>query len=342
MLRRARMSARSRPDDAAGRIARRTSPLSRGRSPGGPSLERRTIHVRGSCRSRRAEFPDQRAVSGGTASRTVARRAAAARGRADRRRSWSSPRGAAVHRATDRAAGDVRRPGRHRHRERPPVRGAGASATAESDRGAGAADGDRRGAAGHRLVADRPAGGARRHRRERRAAVRAPSDARIYRRRRRLARSSCGGASGSPRMRRSVQATSDAAESATPSRSGRPSTGGPIHVPDVADRAETSIPTSARCQQLRPAHDARRSPLLREGEPSACSSSSARGAARSRPRRSRCWRRSRTRRSSPSRTPGCSRSSGADARADPLGRGAAGARRGRPGGQRRRSTSRRC
>ena len=44
---------------------------------------------------------------------------------------------APVHRAADRAAGDVRGPGRDRHRERPPVPGAGA-ATCASGRAAGA------------------------------------------------------------------------------------------------------------------------------------------------------------------------------------------------------------
>ena len=51
-------------------------------------------------------------------------------------------RGRPVHRPRDRAAGDVRRPGRHRHRERPAVRGAGA-AQRRPERGAGAADRDR-------------------------------------------------------------------------------------------------------------------------------------------------------------------------------------------------------
>ena len=60
-----------------------------------------------------------------------------------------------VHRAADRAAGDVRRPGRHRHRERPAVRGAGAAQRA-ARRGAGAADRHRRGAARHRRLTDRP------------------------------------------------------------------------------------------------------------------------------------------------------------------------------------------
>ena len=89
----------------------------------------------------------------------------------------------AVHRAADRAAGDVRGPGRHRDRERPAVRGAGAAQRRASGeqppghRGAGAADGHGRGPARHRLVADRPAARPRRHRRQRRASVAAPSDA---------------------------------------------------------------------------------------------------------------------------------------------------------------------
>ena len=63
-------------------------------------------------------------------------------------------------------AGDVRRPGRHRDRERPAVRGAGAAERRASgeppagQRSPGAADGDRRSAAGHRLLADRPHDGA--------------------------------------------------------------------------------------------------------------------------------------------------------------------------------------
>ena len=91
------------------------------------------------------------------------------------RRSYSD-RGPAVHRARDRAAGDVRGPGGDRHRERPAVRGAGAAqrrASGEQSpghRGAGAADRHRRDPAGDRLLADRPPAGAGGHRRERRAA----------------------------------------------------------------------------------------------------------------------------------------------------------------------------
>ena len=59
----------------------------------------------------------------------------------------------AVHRPADRAAGDVRGPGRHRHRERPAVRGAGAAQPPSLTRGAGAADRHRRDPAGHRLLA---------------------------------------------------------------------------------------------------------------------------------------------------------------------------------------------
>ncbi len=90
----------------------------------------------------------------------------------------SAPRSPTLHRPPDRAAGDVRRPGRDRDRERPPVRGAGAAQRRASGeqppghRGAGAADRDGRGAAGHRLLADRSADGAGRDCRERRTALR--------------------------------------------------------------------------------------------------------------------------------------------------------------------------
>ena len=98
--------------------------------------------------------------------------AAAARGRADRRRSSSSrTRGPAVLGQADRAPRDLRRPGGHRHRERAAVHGAG-GAEPRADRGARAADGDERDPAGHRELADRPPAGLRRRRRERRAAVR--------------------------------------------------------------------------------------------------------------------------------------------------------------------------
>ena len=86
--------------------------------------------------------------------------------------SWSSGRRCAHSATSSRAAGDVRRPGGHRHRERPAVRGAGAAQRRASGeqppghRGAGAADGDGRDPAGDRLLADRPAGRARRDRRE--------------------------------------------------------------------------------------------------------------------------------------------------------------------------------
>ena len=86
-----------------------------------------------------------------------ARDAAAPRRRGDRRSDVVRCESPAVHRAPDRAAGDVRGPGRHRHRERPAVRGAGAAqrrAPGEQPpghRGAGAADRDGRSAARDRL-----------------------------------------------------------------------------------------------------------------------------------------------------------------------------------------------
>ena len=80
----------------------------------------------------------------------------------------------AVHRAADRAAGDVRGPGRHRHRERAPVRGAGAAQRPALTERARAADRDRRGAARHRIGADRPGAGAPGDRRDGRPALRGP------------------------------------------------------------------------------------------------------------------------------------------------------------------------
>ena len=72
-----------------------------------------------------------------------------------RRHQRGARRGPPLLAAGDRAARDVRRPGRHRDRERAPVRGAGAAQPRNLDRGAGAADRDRRDPAGDRRVADR-------------------------------------------------------------------------------------------------------------------------------------------------------------------------------------------
>ena len=69
--------------------------------------------------------------------------------------------------ASDPAAEDLRRPGRHRHRERPPVHGA-RSAQPRPDRVAGAADRDQRDPARHLELADRHPAGLRHHRAERR------------------------------------------------------------------------------------------------------------------------------------------------------------------------------
>ena len=101
----------------------------RQRSPGGPLLERRTIHI-----------PDVQADPEYTLTSAAAGRSPAA----DR---WPSPCCArascsacsscrrhevrAVHRQADRAAGDLRRPGRHRHRERAAVQRAAEPSNAE-------------------------------------------------------------------------------------------------------------------------------------------------------------------------------------------------------------------
>ena len=116
--------------------------------PGAASPQHRTTPIRRRCarsirrtRSSGAPRPTDATVIVPTASRW-------GRHRDDRRR---QRRAGPILRPADRAAGDVRGPGRDRHRERPAVRGAGAAQRASCSRGAGAADGDGRGAAGHRL-----------------------------------------------------------------------------------------------------------------------------------------------------------------------------------------------
>ena len=79
------------------------------------------------------------------------------RGRRRRRLRHLAQRGIALHRQADRAARDLRRPGRHRHRERAPVQGAG-GAQQRPRRVARAADGDGRDPPRHQQLADgRPA-----------------------------------------------------------------------------------------------------------------------------------------------------------------------------------------
>ena len=76
-----------------------------------------------------------------------------ARTSAARRHRCLPPGGAAVHRQADRAAAELRRAGGHRDGER--------AAHHRDARGAGAADRDRRGVAGHQLLARRPRAGIR-------------------------------------------------------------------------------------------------------------------------------------------------------------------------------------
>ena len=102
----------------------------RARSPGASSLERRTIHVPDVARADR-EYADAPMPSDAAATGPMLGVAAAARGRADRRRSSSAGRRSRRSPSADRAAGDVRRPGRHRDRERPAVPGAGAGTRVE-------------------------------------------------------------------------------------------------------------------------------------------------------------------------------------------------------------------
>ena len=222
--------------------------------------------------------------------------------------------GPAVHRPADRAAGDVRGPGRHRHRERPAVRGAGAAqrrASGEQSqvRGAGAADGHGRGAARHRLLADRPAAGARRHRRERRAPLR----------RRRLARiCAASTATSSCRGRRRTDRAADPASAAAcrPDRADRPSARAIARAPDDPRRTIVDAP-SARPSSRTLAELAAVGYRIQASRRRCCATGRPIGVivvyrderrSRSPSSRSRCWRRSRTRPSSPSRTPGCSRS----------------------------------
>ena len=145
-------AARRSPATRHRRLARGSRPASRS---GGPRA--RTIHVPDMADGRvERSIPESRRVIGlGSPGRSARARccATACRSAICRR----TRRGPAVHATRDRAAGDVRGPGRHRHRERPAVRGAGAAqrrAPGEQPpghRGAGAADRDGRGPAGHRL-----------------------------------------------------------------------------------------------------------------------------------------------------------------------------------------------
>ena len=211
------------------------------------------------------------------------------------------------------------------------------------DRGAGAADRDRRGAARHRLLADRPAGGcSRRSPRARCAPLRRPTcgafdrvDGDDY-----VVAASAGhgrrdddadwripprrGSDRSPRLRRSTRRrTIHVDDVQCPRRCG----------PAIA-RSRVQASASARsCSRPAPARGRadrrhRRSAATRSG--------------RSPSSRSRCWRRSRTRPSSPSRTPACSRSCrsarrSSRARSRSSGRSP---RSARPSA--RRSTSRKC
>ena len=115
------------PPDAGGLIAASAALAS-----DAGSVERRTIHVPDVEPRSGASLPDRLSTL-----RIVDRlRVLGARCCARARRSASSivrRRGPALHRPADRAAGDLRRPGRDRDRERPPVPGA-AGRTAELSR----------------------------------------------------------------------------------------------------------------------------------------------------------------------------------------------------------------
>ena len=196
----------------------------RGRRDGPAILERRSIvHVPDMPRtrsiSRRRRCSAVRLPERPRASRCSARASPSGRS------SVAAPRPTAVHRPADRAAGDVRRPGRHRHRERPPVQGAGGPQP-RPHRGAGAADGHRRDPAGDRELADRRPAGLRHHRRERRPAVRRRVSRRLPVRRRRSFTSSAQHSTCTPEARRGVPAAILAlAAAGRASVAGRSSTG---------------------------------------------------------------------------------------------------------------------
>ena len=145
-----------RADRRPRRLSRQLVPLGARRpSPAGRIAGRRIVHIPDLAAVPPSEIPAARAAPRASAYAHRPRGAAAA-ARA-RRSARSDPPHArcALHRPADRAAGDLRRPGRDRHRERAAVRGA-AGAQPRPDRGAGAADRDRRDPARDHRLADRP------------------------------------------------------------------------------------------------------------------------------------------------------------------------------------------
>ncbi len=152
------------------------------RPPGRGTLTARAIlsgqvmHVRGHCRRPGVRRPEHRPG-------WISKRALGADdpGRhADRRHHGHASRGQAVLGHADRAAEDLRRPGRHRHRERPALPGAGGPES-RSHRVPRAADGDQRDPARHLELAHRRPARVRHDRAERRQALRRPLQRRVPR-----------------------------------------------------------------------------------------------------------------------------------------------------------------
>ncbi len=112
-------------------------------------LERTVIHISDAELQPESE---QRAVARAVGWRSALIRPDAARGRSHRRDHGGARRDRAVLRQRDRAAEDLRRPGRDRHRERPPVQGTG-SANSRADPVGREADGAGRGQSGPQLDA---------------------------------------------------------------------------------------------------------------------------------------------------------------------------------------------
>ncbi len=129
-------------------------------------LERVVVHIADTERSRDPAF----AVARGWLSKWPLRTHASG-GYSGRRHRGGARRAPTVLRQRDRAAEDLRRPGRHRRRERPPLQGVG-GAQSRPHGGLGAADRDGGDLARHQSVADRRPAGLRHDSGERRQALR--------------------------------------------------------------------------------------------------------------------------------------------------------------------------
>ena len=163
-----------------------------------------------------------------------------------------------------------------------------------AERGAGAADRHRRHPARHRLLADGPAAGARRHRRRALRGSATPTIAVLWR----VARVTGGLPSrriGSPdgwdHIPRATSARRDRCD-----RAGHPDRAdGPLRRSTIAPTSGT-LPSRRDAQRRRASGPMLAVPLLREGEAIGMFISRHRTSGRSPSARSRCWRRSPTRR----------------------------------------------